>query len=327
MRTKLMIGLAVTMTIMLFAGCKKEDFRLPTVETAQITAVTINSATGGVNVTDDGDSQISSLGLCYSTTNIEPTTADSKKSATNGVVNLTGLTSGTSYYVRAYAINKTGTGYGQVVRFTTTFETVSDRQGNVYKFTTIGTQTWMVENLRTTVFNDGSPIANKTGNSDWSRATSSTIPAYCWYNNDQQTHKATYGALYNGFAAINTKLCPTGWHVPTENEFAQLFTFLGGNNLTGGKMKAAGPNSGWQNPNAGADNSSNFSALPGGFRGDSTTGGTIFENLHIEANFWTSSDYNSMGAKAIKLSYDKAYVQDNVLYNKAYGFSVRCVKN
>lgn len=327
MKAKLLTGLAVmAITIMLFACCEKENFQLPTVATAQMTAVTINSATGGVAVTNDGDSQISSLGLCYSTTNIEPTTIDSKKSAISGVVNLTGLTSGTTYYVRAYAINKTGTGYGKVVKFTTTFETVSDYQGNVYRFTKIGTQTWMVENLRTTVFNDGSPIVNKTNAADWSRNTATTTPAYCWYNNDQ-SYKATYGALYNGYAAADPKLCPTGWHVATASDYSTLISFLGGGNIAGGKMKGAGPEAGWQSPNAGADNSSNFSALPAGYRSDLLTGGLgMFDEMRLVAMFWSSTKSGS-GMRNVILEYNLPSVEQYAIYNQSAGSSVRCIKN
>jgi len=317
------IILAATIEILLL-GCEKESFSLPTVETGELTQIDLNSAQCRVIVTDEGNNPVNSLGLCYSTTNIDPTIADLKQSTTNETVSLTGLSSGTYYYVRAYATSKTGTGYGKTKRFSTKFETTTDREGNVYRFTKIGTQTWMADNLRTTIFNDGSPIPNKTEDRDWSRESGTTSPAYCWYNNDQ-SHKATYGALYNGHAALDPRLCPTGWHVPSNDEFQTLFWLLG-SNLTGIKMKAFGPESGWQDPNTGADNSSNFSALPGGFRGDSTDGNNTFNNLHIETHFWTSTD-TGFGVLAMSLFYDKPYIRDNVLYNKAYGFSVRCIRN
>ena len=90
---------------------------------------------------------------------------------------------------------------------------VTDVDGNVYHTKKIGTQTWMLENLKTTHYNDGSltPITFVNENSAWVGLTTS---AYCWYNNDA-SNKNTYGALYNWYAASNSALCPTGWHVPT----------------------------------------------------------------------------------------------------------------
>ena len=87
---------------------------------------------------------------------------------------------------------------------------ITDKDGNVYTSVTIGTQVWMVENLKTTKYNDGTPIPNVTDNTEWSNLTT---PAYCWYDNDI-TKKNPYGALYNGYAVRTGKLCPTGWHVP-----------------------------------------------------------------------------------------------------------------
>ena len=136
--------------------------------------------------------------------------------------------------------------------------TATDIDGNVYHTVTIGTQIWMVENLKTTRYNDGSPIPFVTDSSSWSNLTT---PGYCWYNNDT-TNKNTYGALYNWFAVNTGKLAPTGWHVPTDDEWTTLTTYLGGESIAGGKLKETGTTH-WRTPNAGATNEIGFTASSG----------------------------------------------------------------
>jgi len=82
----------------------------------------------------------------------------------------------------------------------------------------------MQENLKTTKYKDGNPITLVTGNAEWA---SLTTPAFCWYNNDQTTYGDTYGALYNWYSVNTGKLCPTGWHAPTYNDWITLADYLG----------------------------------------------------------------------------------------------------
>ena len=145
--------------------------------------------------------------------------------------------------------------------------TVVDIDGNVYHTVTIGTQVWMVENLKTTKYNDGTAIPLVTDSAAWDELTT---PGYCWYNNDSATYKNPYGALYNWYAVSTGKLAPTGWHVPTDSEWAVLTTYVGntyygGLDSAGGALKSTDKTY-WLSPNTGATNSSGFSALPGGFR-------------------------------------------------------------
>jgi len=100
---------------------------------------------------------------------------------------------------------------------------VTDIDGNVYNTVVIGTQTWLQENLKTTRFNDGTNIQLVTDNQQWENMTSA---AYSWYDNDEETYKNMYGALYNGYAAANDKLCPAGWHVPTADEWETFRDYL-----------------------------------------------------------------------------------------------------
>jgi uncharacterized protein (TIGR02145 family) len=135
---------------------------------------------------------------------------------------------------------------------------IKDGDGNTYTSVTIGTQVWLVENLKTTKFNNGADIPLVTGNSDWESLSS---PGYCWYENDI-SKKTPYGALYNWYAANNGKLCPKGWHVPTDAEWTALTDYVGGASIAGLKLKAT---SGWNSGGNGHDNYG-FSALPGGYR-------------------------------------------------------------
>jgi len=114
----------------------------------------------------------------------------------------------------------------------TTFpcEIVTDYDGNNYKTTKIGNQVWMKESLKTTKYNDGTSIPLVTEPTTWSNLTT---PGYCWYNNDQATYKATYGALYNWFTVNTGKLCSTNWHVPSDTEWTTLTDYLGGANVAG----------------------------------------------------------------------------------------------
>ena len=101
--------------------------------------------------------------------------------------------------------------------------TMSDPDGNTYKTITIGSQTWMKENLKTTKYSDSTAIPKVTDDSVWSTLTT---PAYCWYNNDSVTYKNSCGALYNWYVVSSEKLCPEGWHVPSDNEWIFLENYL-----------------------------------------------------------------------------------------------------
>jgi uncharacterized protein (TIGR02145 family) len=138
---------------------------------------------------------------------------------------------------------------------------VTDIEGNVYPTIKIGQQEWMVENLKTVTYNDGSPIPNVTDGPTWSNLPSD---AYSWYDNGV-ANKDVYGALYNWYAVNTKKLCPTGWSMPSSSSWSNLASAAGGDTVAGGRMKEVGTTL-WQAPNTGATNQSGFSARPAGFR-------------------------------------------------------------
>ena len=215
----------------------------PTLTTADVTAITTTAATSGGNITSDGGSAVTARGVCWATTQ-NPTTSNSK--TTNGtgsgslISNLTGLSSNTTYYLRAYAINSAGTTYGTEISFKTanpTSGTFTDIDGNTYHYVTIGTQVWMVENLKTTKYRNGESISNVTANASWNNATSG---AFCYYNNDP-INKDVYGLLYNWHAVSDFRnIAPTGWHIPNDAEFNTLRTYVGGEGAAGAKLKETG---------------------------------------------------------------------------------------
>lgn len=199
----------------------------------------------------------------------------------------------------------------------TTFTDVRD--GKVYKIVTIGLQTWFAENLNYT-----SGIENITSNEEWESmfGGSFTIEhedreAWCYYNNSSANGEI-YGALYTHAGAL--KACPPGWHLPSEAEWVQLITYLGGLEGAGGRMKESGENH-WLAPNVGANNSSGFSALPGGRRSYSPGD---FRELGQKANFWSREKTSFPYCQ--ELLYDYCIVGESHWFMSS-GLSVRCVKD
>ncbi len=195
---------------------------------------------------------------------------------------------------------------------------IVDGCGNTYESITIGTQEWLTTDLRTTKCNDGTPIPLVEGDDEWAGLNTT---AYCWYDNNEiaQTEDG-YGALYNWYAVNTCNICPTGWHVPTDEEWTILINFLGGSSVAGGKMKEEGLVH-WVDPNN-ATNESGWTGLPGGLRSSSGTFGTLGNN----GWWWSSTNSgedvwlrNLDNVSAVAFDYDGSY--------KSYGFSVRCIKD
>jgi len=200
-----------------------------------------------------------------------------------------------------------------------TYGTMTDQQGNVYKTIVIGTQEWMAENLKTTIYRNGNAIANVTGNNQWADLTTG---AWCYYNNNSQ-YDCPYGKLYNWYAVADSRnVCPTGWHVPTDAEWTTLTSFLGGETVAGGKMKSTGLQY-WLAPNDFATNESGFSGLPGGNR-DGLNG--YFYGVGYYGYWWSSPESSTTGAWYRYLSYDDGNAYRYGAY-KRDGFSVRCLKD
>jgi len=200
---------------------------------------------------------------------------------------------------------------------------IKDIDGNTYKTVNIGTQQWMAENLKVSKYNDGTNIKNITDNTLWQRDTSG---AWSYYNNDA-TNNTKYGKLYNWYAVSPTtnggkNICPTGWHVPTDAEWTILIDHLGGEAVAGGKMKEVGTTN-WNTPNTDATNTSLFSGLAGGNRGDDGIFG--FEGSF--GNYWISKDIYADFASYRYLKYNNGYAKKKEDYIEHSGLSVRCLKD
>jgi uncharacterized protein (TIGR02145 family) len=317
---------------------------LPTLATKQVSNIGTTSALSGGDITEDGGSAITSRGICWSTKQ-NPTIADSKTQDGLGTgtfnSNLTNLTNGTVYYIRAFATNAAGTAYGNQVEFKTLEEqvlnsnlaygTLIDIDGNTYASIKIGTQTWMAQDLKVSRYNNGDPVINVSDGVAWSNLKSG---AYAYYNNDStlkdilSPSKSYYGKWYNWYAVVdNRKLCPVGWHVPSNNEWTTLINFLGGQFSAGGKVRSV--NSLWKSPNLGADNQSGFSSLPGGLRVESG----IFSGMGSFVFYWSSTEISSSSAATVLTTYAVRellfgnYSDLSPGYFKARGQSVRCIKD
>ena len=201
------------------------------------------------------------------------------------------------------------------------YGSVTDRDGNVYKTVTIGTQTWMAENLRTTKFRNGDNIPKIVDNSVWANQSKS---AYCDYSNtSDQNQTATYGRLYNWYAVADSRnIAPEGWHVPTEADMATLVAYLGGEVTAGSKIKEVGTTH-WISQSPGVTNETGFTALPAGNRDGN---GGNFRNKRNDFYCWISKTTgNNVWFMYIGCD-NNEFKAFNDVY-KQNGFSVRCVKD
>ena len=311
----------------------------PTLTTVAITALGATSAVSGGVITSDGGSAVTVSGICWGTTALPVIGA--LNTTTDGLLTgtfpstMTGLTDGTTYYVRAYATNAIGTSYGNQLTLLTK---VADNDGNTYNTVKIGNQVWMAQNLATTKYNDNSSIPNLTLAAAWiaENGTAGHNGAYCWYNNDGTTYKPLYGAIYNWYAVNTGNLCPTGWHVPSDEEYQTLELFLGmapGTNPgqvgawedrgtdQGTQMKNT---TGWSTglPNLNGTNTSGFSALPGGYRFG--VDGS-FQSLGQVSYWWASDQVDATTAFYRRLDGTLTTVyRMGVL--KSAGKYIRCIK-
>ena len=318
----LFIGLIYTIG----PNCKNEHLHSIILTTTETIAISSTRVKSGGEISSSGGSEVVARGVCFST-NHTPTTSNNKTIDGTGegpyISSMTDLQANTVYYIRAYAINSSGTFYGTELSVRT-LETVSDIERNIYDIVIIGSMFWFVENLKTTTFNDGTKISLYS--------ESPSISGWCWYNNDENIYRPTYGVLYNGYAVKTGKLCPVGWHVSTWEEWKKLIDTLGGPSLAGSKLKETGITH-WNSPNTDATNESGFTAIPAGYLRQSY--GT-FEELGISGNWWAGQDFANSFGRLLRFDGGTVHIwawtdipiQLGQPYNPAlFGFSVRCVRN
>jgi len=203
--------------------------------------------------------------------------------------------------------------------------TIKDFDGNIYHSVTIGTQIWMVENLKVTHYRNSDPITNVTSDDAWGKRTTE---AFCYYMNNSYNAN-TYGCLYNFYAATDPRsITPSGWHVPSKDEWTILINYLNGEQIAGGKLKETGTTH-WQSPNTGATNEFGFTALPGGFRfGDYYEGDCA--SLGTAAILWTKDEVinASGGTSAYYCMISNDNSEARIVYSsRSGGRSIRCIKD
>jgi uncharacterized protein (TIGR02145 family) len=313
------ITLLMGFTLILVNGCKKDEKepQVPVLTTSDIRNVREATAISGGAITSDCGSMVTTRGVCWDkgttpTINNNKTVDGEDLGAFTS--NITGLIPNTIYYLRAYATNSHGTGYGNTLTFTT-LQAIKDFDGNEYHTITINNKLWMVENLKVTHYRNGDPIPNITDINEWFWASG----AYCDYNNNP-TNSATYGRLYNFYAVSDSRnICPAGWHVANNAELNDLISYFGFQNSTGGKLKETGTVH-WQSPNTGATNKIGFTALPGGKRSSE------YAELGTNGWWWTSTIGDAFSARYFMMSSGDDYLS-NGYFDRHAGFSVRCVKD
>jgi uncharacterized protein (TIGR02145 family) len=216
--------------------------------------------------------------------------------------------------------------------FTCGTSTVSDIDNNAYNTVLIGTQCWTQSNLKVTKYNDGTLIPDLTASTSNPWATSGARSEYVISGVPYSGYVETYGYLYNWDAVADSrKLCPTGWHVPTDGEWTSLIQFidpsasagLGPQSFTaGGKLKSTTLWNAASPPRPGTDNYS-FSALPGGLRADFG----VCYSLTEQARFWTSKEFNPGTPLYFVLNHNNIEVKKDAAGGKDNGHSVRCLKD
>lgn len=305
------------------------------------------SAFSGGKILSDGGAGITVLGVCWSkhpNPRIEDNHSEEVPGSDRFESELGELEPYTKYYMRAYAINGVGIGYGEKFSFKTLWDnsSITDMDGNAYATIQIGEQVWMAENLKSETYSDGTPIPRVEDEGEW-LALGSDAKAYCYYENSALAFE-TFGALYSWPAAMNGQessqevpsgvqgICPAGWHLPSDDEWKNLSMELGLSNIyaneygwhgwdEGGMMKQTGTLL-WAEPNLMATNESGFSAIPAGFRNSDG----LFRSGGSFTGFWSSTAGKTQDARMRGLHATRGEIlRDD--YPVTHGFSVRCLKD
>jgi uncharacterized protein (TIGR02145 family) len=320
--------------------CIQDPPDTPDVVTTSASSITSVSALLGGNVLSDGGAPVTARGVVYGNNSLPLLSVDSVAYSGSGMgtysVPISNLTPSTTYFHRAFATNVVGTGYGVVLNFTTLVpficqtgpnSTVFDIDSNAYQTVLIDNRCWFRSNLRTSRYRNGTPITTGLSSNTWQTTTAGAYSVYA----DSSVNNTLFGKLYNFYAATNASgLCPTGWHVSTNSEWASMLTSLGGATIAGNSLKDTlylPLLQGWQVPSGGVvahTNSSGFSALPGGLR---VTAGN-YSSKSSNGYWWSPGNIGSSTYISGRiLLFDNSGVTSSSTINANNGFSVRCVKD
>ena len=343
MKTKIILAiLAITFIL---SGCEPipDDPIAPRVETLAATDITFQSAVLSGKILDPGNNPITRKGFCWlPSVNTSEALATTVPTIRDNVIEITdqnpefsftldNLGPNQTFVYRAFAESKAGLVYGDKIKFTTEFETITDIDGNVYRIWKIGKQTWTIDNYNVTHLRDGTPIPNRTEDSYWF-PTAPQKPAMCWYDNNRAKYEKDYGALYNWYAASHPLIAPEGWRVPTVSDYDTLAFYLMKTYPTselwavGGLCKTEGFDY-WNPPNTGATNKSGFSAKAGGMRfGGDEYFAPGFYVFGYEAVFNCSSEIFGY-AEILRLTYNDYWFNSTLAESKFSGYSLRLIKD
>lgn len=194
-------------------------------------------------------------------------------------------------------------------------ESFKDIDGNVYTSVKIGTQTWMVQNLKVTKYRNGDPIPTLDRDAlTWGDLTTGAYSNF--YDNSSSS-----GRLYNWYAVDDSRgLAPEGWHIPSNEEWNVLFEFLGGESVAGSKLKEKGTTH-WCAPNADSTNETGFTALPLDWRLEDG-----FATGCGDAPYWTADEFDDAEAHNLFMWSETGEIT-RVHNNKFVGWGVRCIKD
>jgi uncharacterized protein (TIGR02145 family) len=307
--------------------------------------VTSSTALVTGEVISEGGDQNTIRGFCYSTISNPTISNDTTVNGTGlGVYTgtLQNLAPSTTYYARAYATNSVGTSYGSELSFSTNTSNgfsscgaVSDIDGNHYQTVLIGSQCWTQSNLRTSRYINGDSVVTGLSDSSWSTTNQGAFII--------SQYPSDFGFYYNHYAAIDSRgICPSGWRLPSENDWNLLIKTVDNLADTGCinwceqstwgamslKSSISYPHSpiGWSLAYVGGpgSNSSGFTSLPAGVI--STMGHFIIPSSNRWTNYWSTSIHNSPNVPTRMMERD-TYKIFKALENQKYGFSIRCIKN
>jgi uncharacterized protein (TIGR02145 family) len=294
----------------------------PYVSTTSVGVISARSTITGGNVTSENGATVDVRGVCWNTTG-SPVYTENPLTSGSGLgsytIDITSLSAGTTYYLRAYAHNSAGYGYGSQITISVP-STVTDFDGNAYPTVSINGQTWMQANLKVSRYNDGSNLVQYSD-------TMSIGYSYYHYYSNNSAYGTTYGYMYNGYVVGGTKnICPVGWHVATYTDWTTLRTYLGGNTVAGGKMNDLTTKliskfpvlyglAYWNNSMTGHTNDSRFYARGGGYYLNSYT------NLFNSTVWWISNK------QYVRIDYDNTYMNTTSSTDDDNAFYIRCKKD
>lgn len=322
------------------------SYGLPVLSTNLISVLPVTSSisTGG-NITNDSGLKVSSRGIVWSTVANPTISLSTKTSDGSGIGDynstITSLLPDTTYYIRAYATNSKGTAYGDEIIYKTkpTFTiagSLTDACGNTYPTIILNGKEWMQKNLDVCKYRNGDIIPQVQDFAEWSNLKTG---AWCYYEN-KSDYGTMYGKLYNRYAITDSRgIAPKGWHIPSTDEWNNLYNYLGGSStLVGTKMIESNKNQYWCGDYG--NNESGFTVLPGGKRDAvpkdySTIGGNYIGGSCYLACFWSndsantnSTGYTEVGGSFVSINKSNySYTTVTKYPNQNCGYSIRCVKD